>query len=131
MSKFLGMTDNDITALKGKALTDIASEMQIPGRSKMKADELRAAIRNEVDELRRDQANGLIDLDSTLTEGVPAPIEPVWETVATIPAESNDIIQAPEVEKWEVVPNRKARREAARRQRKARGRIAQKQNKNN
>ena len=45
MSKFLGMTDREITELKGEALKNTAAELQIEGRSKMKAAELREAIR--------------------------------------------------------------------------------------
>lgn len=134
MSKFLTMTHSEINELKGAALKEIAAELEIAGRSKMKADELREAIKDAVDGLQSDatyteQDNG----DFTPVEDTPQMIE---QTFADVPGPSNAIIEAvepqvvedPELDKWQVVPNRKMRREAARRQRKAQGRIAQKHN---
>lgn len=130
MSKFLGMTDSDITELKGAALKDAAAELDIAGRSKMKADELRAAVRTAIEGLREEFLNSP-DLAETVLEEV-APSMEADKTEAPellAPGPSNAIV-AEEPEKWTVVPNRKARREAARKQRKAAGRHAQKHNHN-
>lgn len=167
MSKYLGMTDSEIVALKGAALKEVATELAIEGRSKMKADELRVAVHLTIIALRSMEhaAEAEADLESAEAEDEPeespeldttgdadrkaALITKIAEGYAALEsAEADDRIpetatdrngnfiapaveDSPELDTWHLQPNRKARREAARKQRKAAGRVAQKQNKLN
>jgi hypothetical protein len=137
MSKYLGMTDDEIVALKGAALKEVATELAIEGRSKMKADELRVAVHVAIMDLRK----AIESTEPIATFVVPAVEEsPELDTTGdadpfpaqlSMPEECAEAEESPELDTWHLQPNRKARREAARKQRKAAGRVAQKQNKLN
>lgn len=136
MSKYLGMTNDEIFALKGADLKTAAAELDIAGRSKMKVDELRAAVHAEIIIQRRLYPTAVFSNEAEVTAYdiwlKSNPGKTVDEFLAAIVlGPSNDITEKLEPEKFELLPNRKARREAARRQRKAAGRIAQKHNRNN
>jgi hypothetical protein len=164
MSKYLGMTNDEILALKGLALKEAASDLQISGRSKMKVDELRVAVHVTIMGLRKaiestepiatfvvpaghiHEADDRIPETATARNGTfIAPIdhpfppqlsmpeecaeaEPtpqmIEQSVEDIPAKEED----PELDTWQVLPNRAERRAAAKRRRKAAGRVAQKHN---
>lgn len=175
MSKYLGMTDDEILALKGADLKTAAAELDILGRSKMKADELRVAVHVTIIEMRKvasaltwtsnedavsysetvpvhgsrqDEAEASMDaFDRVHGTDETSPLPDNYVPRLSMPDEcfedeTNDILAdqetmnaiavgEEEAEKFELVPNRKARRDAARKQRKAAGRIAQKHNRNN
>lgn len=104
-----------MTALTGKALKDRASELEIAGRSKMSADELREAIKERMvtDEQMEhaEEAEVELDDDDELPEMM----------VLSTPGPSNSIVaHDPELDTFKLVPNRKDRRRAKKLSRRSR-----------
>lgn len=106
---------DDVKTLSGKALADKARELNIPGRSKMKADELRAAIAEALGTPAPKKTN------SVSGKGKPSAfagdgygnVKPVVMTGEEIAASADDDDDESEV--WTTVPNRRDRRRNRRR----------------